>query len=160
MTTNTMTNEDPMTNASNDTYSNTTNTNTANAVRVTRAVIGFGLMIPVVAGAVSPALVFGLSMAGSCLIFTSIVSKNSVFGCISALAIMSFIALTSASIAPATVAIMSLASIAIVAAGLIGFQLPEAEARKNSPEMALVNAHIRKVSNVGNAVNDDRRNAA
>jgi len=147
MTTNTMINEDPM-----------TNTTTNNATRITRAVIGFGLILPVVAGAVSSSLVFGLSMAGSCLMFSALISKNSAFGCIAALAIMGFIALTSSGIAPATVAVMALASIAIVAAGLIGFKLPAS--RQHSPEMALVNVHVQEVSNIGTAVNDDRRIAA
>ena len=53
---------------------------------------------------------------------------------------------------------MSLASIAILAAGLIGFKLPAT--RKNLPEMALVNAHIGEISNIGKAANDDRRIAA
>jgi len=147
MTTNTIINEDPM-----------THTSTDNAVRITRAAIGFGLLLPVVAGAVSSSLVFGLSMAGSCLIFSSMISKKSVFGCMAALAIMGLMALTSASIAPATVAVMSLASIAIVAAGLIGFKLPAT--RQHSAELALVNAHISEVSKLDNAANDDRRIAA
>jgi len=155
MTTHTMNTEAPMTNTMTSTMTDTTMNN---AARITRAVIGFSLMTPVAAGAVSPALVFGLSMAGGYLVFTSLISKNSAFGSISALAIMGLIALTSASMAPAAVAVMSLASIAIVVTGLIGSQLPEAP--KNSSEMALVKAHISKISHVENAVNEDSRIAA
>jgi len=147
MTTNTMLTEDPM-----------TTSNTDNAVRITRAAIGFGLILPVLAGSFSPSLVFGLSLAGGCLMFSSLISKQSAFGCVAALAILGSIAVLSANLAPATVAVMSLASIAIVAAGLIGFKLPVAT--KVLPNVEIVNSHINEISNVGKAANDDRRYAA
>lgn len=134
--------------------------NTATSIRVTRALIGFGMTLPIVANlGLTPWVTFGLALAGTCLIVSSLIGKTTTEGIVlcsaAILAMAATLATAGTLLNPASIAAVSIASIAAVASGLLGIELAKGKQKiqvveHQKSDISNINALFPKAANETN----------